>query len=185
MKRQKNMKKIILALSSALTTCLLLLQYFSFLALKIMPVMSQLSYIASEAVLSRNNAIAQFKRMKSRSSRPEVFLTKGVLKICSKFTREHPCRTAISIKLQSSFIEITLRHGCSPVNLLHIFRTLFLKNTSGWLLLEVQVSHDFEKNNLIWNESVLANTMYQCFTSSTKQLNLKKYSPIKKFRRHH
>ena len=34
-----------------------------------------------------------------------------------------------------SFIETTLRHGCSPVNLLHIFRTLFLKNTSGWLLL--------------------------------------------------
>ena len=28
-----------------------------------------------------------------------------------------------------------LRHVCSPVNLLHIFRTLILKNTSGWLLL--------------------------------------------------
>ena len=28
-----------------------------------------------------------------------------------------------------------LRHGCSPLNLLHIFRTLFLKNTSGGLLL--------------------------------------------------
>ena len=35
----------------------------------------------------------------------------------------------------SNFIEITLRHGCSPVNLLYIFRTPFLKNTSGWLLL--------------------------------------------------
>ena len=33
------------------------------------------------------------------------------------------------------FIEIALRHGCSPVNLLHISRTLFLKNTSGRLLL--------------------------------------------------
>ena len=32
-------------------------------------------------------------------------------------------------------IEITLRHGCSPVNLLHIIRTPFLKNTSGRLLL--------------------------------------------------
>ena len=31
--------------------------------------------------------------------------------------------------------EITLRHGCSPVNLLHIFRTPFLKNTSGRFLL--------------------------------------------------
>ena len=31
--------------------------------------------------------------------------------------------------------QITLRHGQSPVNLLHVFRTLFDKNTSGELLL--------------------------------------------------
>ena len=30
-----------------------------------------------------------------------------------------------SPKLFCNFIEIALRHGCSPVNLLHIFRTLF------------------------------------------------------------
>ena len=54
-----------------------------------------------------------------------------VMKICSKFTQEHPCRNVISSKLQSNFIEITLQHKCFPVNLLHIFRTLFLKNTSG------------------------------------------------------
>ena len=36
-----------------------------------------------------------------RSSHSELFLRKGVLKICSKFTREHPCWSAISIKLQS------------------------------------------------------------------------------------
>ena len=53
------------------------------------------------------------------------------MKICSKLTEEHPCRNVISSKLQSNFIEITLRHKCFPVNLLHIFRTLFLKNTSG------------------------------------------------------
>ena len=33
-----------------------------------------------------------------RSSPSEVFLGKGVLKICSKFTGEHPCRSAISIQ---------------------------------------------------------------------------------------
>ena len=38
-------------------------------------------------------------------------------------------------ELLCNFIEITLRHGCSPVNLLHIFRTLLSKNTSGRLLL--------------------------------------------------
>ena len=62
--------------------------------------------------------------------------SKGVPKICSKFTGEHPCRSVISTKLQSKFIEITLfLHGCSSVNLLHIFRTPFLKNTSRLLLL--------------------------------------------------
>ena len=52
--------------------------------------------------------------------------------ICSKFTGEQPCRSGISIKLYS-----TLRHGCSPVNLLYIFRTPFPKNTSGWLILNL------------------------------------------------
>ena len=70
-----------------------------------------------------------------RSSHPDVFLVKGVLKISNKFTGEHPCRIVISIKLQSSFIKITLWHGCS-VSLLHIFATPSPRNTSGWLLLK-------------------------------------------------
>ena len=81
-----------------------------------------------------------------RSSRPEVFLGKGVVKICSKFTGEDPRRTGISINLQSRFIEIALHHGCSPVNLLYIFRTPFPKNTSGWPLLFLNVFiADFSK----------------------------------------
>ena len=62
-----------------------------------------------------------------RSSHPEVFLRKGVLKIRRKSPGEHPCRSVILIKLQSSFIEITLRHGCSF--------SPFSRNTSGWMLL--------------------------------------------------
>ena len=41
----------------------------------------------------------------------------------------------VSIKLQSNYIEIALWYGCFPVNLLHIFRIPFPKNTSGGLLL--------------------------------------------------
>ena len=37
-------------------------------------------------------------------------------------------------------VEITLRYGCSPVNLLHIFRTTFPKNTSRGLLLELHIT---------------------------------------------
>ena len=64
-------------------------------------------------------------------------LTKGVLKRCSEFT-EHLCRIVIPIKLQSKFIKITLWHGCSPVNLLHVFRAPFPKNTFGGLFLNVK-----------------------------------------------
>ena len=67
---------------------------------------------------------------KCRSSRPEVFLVKGVLKICRKSTGEDPCRSAISVKLQRNLTEIARCHECSPANLLHIFRTPFPKNTS-------------------------------------------------------
>ena len=46
--------------------------------------------------------------IKFRSSPSEVLLGKGVLKICSKFTGEHPCRSAISIKLQQLYWNCTL-----------------------------------------------------------------------------
>ena len=36
---------------------------------------------------------------------------------------------------KSNFLEMALRHGCSPVNLLHIFRIPFPRNTPGWMLL--------------------------------------------------
>ena len=71
----------------------------------------------------------------SGSSHPEVFLGKGVLKIYNKFTGGHQCRSAH-------------RHGCSPVNLLYIFRTLFPRNTSGWLLLYLRVLSRDKHNSI-------------------------------------
>ena len=56
-----------------------------------------------------------------------MFLGKGVLKICSKFTGEN------------NFIETVLRRECSPVNLLHICTKFFPKNTSDGLLLQKTV----------------------------------------------
>ena len=69
-----------------------------------------------------------------RSNPPEVFLGKGVVKICSKFTRDHPCWSMMAGMW-------CVQHGCSPVNLLHIFRTPLLKNTSGGLLLNSNCSY--------------------------------------------
>ena len=72
-------------------------------------------------VTSKNNLFIAFRLI--RSSRTEVFLGKGVMKICSKFTGEHPCQSAI-----------LLRYRCS-VSLLYFLRTPFLKNNSVRLLL--------------------------------------------------
>ena len=44
-------------------------------------------------------------------------------------------KVAKQSKLQGNFIEIALRYGCSPINLLHIFKIPFPKNTSEGLLL--------------------------------------------------
>ena len=71
-----------------------------------------------------------------QTSHPQVFLRKGVLKICSKFRGEDPYRSVISIKLLCNFIEIALQHACSFENLLHIFRIILPRNTYGWLLLD-------------------------------------------------
>ena len=56
-----------------------------------------------------------------------MFLGKSVLKIYSKFTGEYSCQTAISIKLQSNFIEITFWHGCSPFKL-----AVYFEDTFSW-----------------------------------------------------
>ena len=52
------------------------------------------------------------------------------------------------VALLCNFVEIAVRHGCSPVNLMHIFRTPFSKNISGWLvLLHVSLTGRFEAGN--------------------------------------
>ena len=98
-----------------------------------------------------------------RSSHSEVFLRKGILKIYSKFTGQHPYRSVISIKLQSNFIEITLRYECSPANLLHFFGKTFLKNSSGrlllqWILFQIDFKHELNicsvNNFCIWGLEV-------------------------------
>ena len=62
-------------------------------------------------------------------------------KRCSEKMQQIYMRTSMSkcnsIKLQNNFIEITLWHGCSPVNFLHIFRTPFPKSNFGGLVLQL------------------------------------------------
>ena len=70
-------------------------------------------------------------------------------KKCSEIMQQIYWRTPMpkcdfnKVKFSIKFIEITLvfSHGCCPVNLLHIFRTPFPKNTSDGLLLKYLVNH--------------------------------------------
>ena len=63
---------------------------------------------------------------------------RGVLKKwCSENMQQIYRRTPMP-KCDFNKVEITLRHGCSPVNLLHIFRTPCPRNTSKWLLVRFQ-----------------------------------------------
>ena len=111
-----------------------------------------------------------------RSSLPEEFLWKSVLKIYSKFTGENPWRSGISIKLLYNFIEITLRNRCSPLNLPHIFRSPIPKNTSGGLLLyitkltkqEAQTSWDLRHQLKIWFKWI---NMLNLFKDKNKEKN--------------
>ena len=86
---------------------------------------------------------------------PSRGVLKDILKICSKFTGGHPFKSVISIKLQSNFIEITLQHVCSPINLLHIFRTPFPWNTPVQLLLIVLLTTLFKYEKILGTEKIL------------------------------
>ena len=116
-----------------------------------------------------------------RSSHPEVLLENAVLKLCSKCTVENPCRIVISI---SNFIEITLRHGYSPVNLLHIFRTPFTKNTFRRLLLDMLSKGESESESWIlstaWKVSkyaVFSGPYFSAFGLNTERNGVWSISP--------
>ena len=60
---------------------------------------------------------------------------RGVLKkMCSENTQQIYRRTSMP---KCDFNKIALQHRCSPVNLLHIFRTPFPRNAFGGLLLDI------------------------------------------------
>ena len=63
--------------------------------------------LSPQKAATRDN-LAQAEVRRFRNGHPEVFLRKGVPKICGKFTGEHPCRSVISVKLQSNHFKCGL-----------------------------------------------------------------------------
>ena len=110
-----------------------------------------------------------------------MFLGKGVLKTCSKFTGKHTCRSVILIKLLCNFIEITLWHGCSHVNLLHILRTPFYKNDYGGLLLIFVTERLVLKKQHLWKTfaRLRMSSSFLPFFLSYRKKNQKSYIGIR------
>ena len=77
-------------------------------------------------------------------------------------------------KCQSNFIEITLWHWYSLVNVLHIFRTAFFKNTSGGLLLtsNTYLIYIIETNLFIAYLFFLYNSVYVANDGKTQLLQV-------------
>ena len=105
------------------------------------------------------------KTVWSRNSHPEVLIGKGVLKICSKFTRDHPCWSVIS----HSYV------GYSPVNLLHIFRTPLTKNNCGGLLLLIVITRlwssleNYTTNNTTQHETTRHNAIQHEYNMTQRE----------------
>ena len=70
-----------------------------------------------------------------RSSHPEVFCKKGVLRNFAKFTGKHPCQGLFFNKVAGLRPATLLKkrpwRRCFPVNFAKFLRTTFLQNTSG------------------------------------------------------
>ena len=67
-----------------------------------------------------------------RSSRPEMFCKKGVLRNFTKFTGKHLCQSLFFKSLRpATLLKKRLWHRCFPVNFVKFLRIPFWKNSSG------------------------------------------------------
>ena len=82
----------------------------------------------------------------NRSSHRRCSIEKGVLKNFAKFTENHLCQSLFFNKVEGlrpkTLLKKRLWHRCFLVNFAKFFRTSFLQNTSGRLLLVHQLLFD-------------------------------------------
>ena len=96
-----------------------------------------LKHIGAELSVFGHFVGLALKGLKPRSSRPEVFCKKGVLRNFAKFTRKHLCQGLFFNKVAS----LRLWHKCFPVNFAKFLRTPFLTEHLRWLLLKILIAH--------------------------------------------
>ena len=79
------------------------------------------------------------KKNNWRSSRPEEFCKKGVLRNFTKFTGKHLCQSL----RPATLLKMRLWHRCFPVNFVKFLRTPFLTEHIWWLFLQLYQGHFF------------------------------------------
>ena len=106
---------------------------------------------------SHSYVILKFAFIYFRSSYPEVFLAKGVLKIRSSFTGEHPHRRVISVKLLQRYWNHTSAWVFSYKFATYFQNTFFEEHISGRLLLVFVTTPlcFLEKNTLFWKNATI------------------------------
>ena len=94
-----------------------------------------------------------------RSSRPEVFCTKGVLKNFAKSTGKHLCQSLFFNRVAdvrpATLLKKRLWHRCFPVDFAKFLRTPFFTEHLQWLLLKF-ISHH-TKEILYVNTNLMGN----------------------------
>ena len=119
--------RIYLATSSKVSLCKMTKLRWSTLVINEKQIPEHMSDISSLSRVLTNTFPENFgkfhwENVKLRSSRPEAFCEKGVLRNFTKFTRKHLCQR--------------LWHRCFPVNFVKFLRTPFLTEHLWWLLLK-------------------------------------------------
>ena len=106
-----------------------------------------IDFIPLIRIIGESNAIAIRQTLEKlgldianmRSSRPEMFCKKGVLRNFTKFTGKHQCQSLFFNKVAAlrpaTLLKKRLWHWCFPVNFAKFLRTAFFTEHLWWLLL--------------------------------------------------
>ena len=88
-----------------------------------------------------NHFFLRILSFKFRSSRPEVFCKKGVIRNFAKFTRKHLCQSLVIKKVAGRRPATLLKkrpwHRSFRVNFVKFLRTPFFTEHLWWLLLQI------------------------------------------------
>ena len=101
---------------------------------------SESKQISMLQLISSFNEV-NFFLIEFRSSRPEMFCRKGVLKNFAKFTGNHLCQSLFFNKdlRPATLLKKRLWHRCFLVNIAKFLRAPFFTEQLRWLLLRVYV----------------------------------------------